>query len=113
MKRKICVHFSNLPCDMKNGIRNLPETTILLRSCNVVPSNGKAPQTKTYKTTPKLHISARGPSYSRPKKTYIPFTHKHMRENKKQIEIEYATNPIANLLCWMVLFSYLWRCIRW
>lgn len=69
-KKKSSHVNSNLPCDIKNGIRNLPETTILRRSCNVVPSNGKAPQTKTYKTTPKLHISARGPSYSRPKKTY-------------------------------------------
>lgn len=59
----------NKPCDIKNGIRNLPDTTIVRKSCNVAPSNGNEPQTNTYKTTPKLQISARGPSYSKPKNT--------------------------------------------
>lgn len=58
------------PCDMKNGILNLPETTILRRSCNVAPSNGNAPHTSTYNTTPKLQMSARGPSYSSPRNTW-------------------------------------------
>lgn len=51
---------------MKKGIRNFPATTIERKSCKVLPSKGKAPQTKTYKTTPKLQMSALGPSYSRP-----------------------------------------------
>ena len=80
---------------IKYGIRNIPDKTRLRRSWRVVPSNGKAPQTNTYKTTPKLcntnnyscshhiawqknliifqkdesgltHTSAFGPSYSFP-----------------------------------------------
>ena len=39
---------------MKNGILNLPDKTLSLRDCKEAPSNGSAPQTKTYKTTPKL-----------------------------------------------------------
>lgn len=57
------------PCDMKNGMRNLPATTMERRSCSVFPSNGNAPQTRTYKTTPRLQMSARGPSYSKPRNT--------------------------------------------
>lgn len=40
---------------MKYGMRNWPDKTRLRRSCNVEPSKGKAPQTNTYKTTPKLY----------------------------------------------------------
>lgn len=40
------------PVLRKNGIRNLPDKTRSLKDCNVDPSNGSAPQTKTYKTTP-------------------------------------------------------------
>lgn len=87
--------FCFLPCDIKNGIRNFPDTTILRRSCNVAPSNGKAPQTKTYKTTPKLHISARGPSYSRPKKTY------------KISKTNYVINPMDFLLFFIILLDTL------
>lgn len=39
---------------MKYGIRNLPDKTLSLSECNVLPSNGRAPHTKTYKTTPML-----------------------------------------------------------
>lgn len=44
----------NLPADMKKGILNFPEITTDRSSCIVGPSNGKAPQTNTYNTTPKL-----------------------------------------------------------
>lgn len=43
-----------LPVDMKNGILNRPSRTRDRRLCNVLPSNGKAPHTRTYSTTPKL-----------------------------------------------------------
>lgn len=43
-----------LPVDMKKGMRNLPLRTRARRFCRVLPSKGKAPQTNTYKTTPKL-----------------------------------------------------------
>lgn len=43
-----------LPADIKNGILNFPETTTDLNNCIVGPSNGRAPQTNTYKTTPRL-----------------------------------------------------------
>uniref|UniRef100_A0A1A9ZY17 Uncharacterized protein n=1 Tax=Glossina pallidipes TaxID=7398 RepID=A0A1A9ZY17_GLOPL len=62
----VFVYFVYLPCDIKYGMRNLPVTTRLFSSSNVLPSNGKAPHTKAYKTTPRLHISALGPSYSKP-----------------------------------------------
>ena len=39
---------------MKNGILNFPEMTTDLSNCIVGPSNGKAPHTNTYKTTPRL-----------------------------------------------------------
>lgn len=35
-------------------MRNLPDKTLSRRMCKVGPSNGSAPQTKTYNTTPKL-----------------------------------------------------------
>lgn len=41
-----------LPDDIKNGIRKRPDRTRSLRLCNVEPSNGSAPHTKTYSTTP-------------------------------------------------------------
>lgn len=45
-----------LPVDMKKGIRNLPLRTRARKFCRVLPSNGKAPHTNTYNTTPKLYI---------------------------------------------------------
>lgn len=63
------IAVKSLPCDIKNGIRNLPATTMLRRSCNVAPSKGNAPHTRTYSTTPRLQISDLGPSYSRPRNT--------------------------------------------
>ena len=42
-----------LPDDMKNGIRNLPESTRSLKAGKVDASNGRAPHTNTYKTTPR------------------------------------------------------------
>ena len=42
-----------LPDDMKNGIRNLPERTRSLNAGRVDASNGRAPHTNTYKTTPR------------------------------------------------------------
>ena len=44
--------FSFLPVDMKKGMRNLPERTRSLNAGSVDASNGRAPQTKTYNTTP-------------------------------------------------------------
>lgn len=41
-----------LPVDIKNGILKRPERTRSRSDCNVEPSNGKAPQTSTYSTTP-------------------------------------------------------------
>lgn len=35
-------------------MRNRPDRTRSRRACKVAPSNGKAPHTKTYRTTPKL-----------------------------------------------------------
>lgn len=43
-----------LPVDMKKGMRNLPLRTRARRFCRVLPSNGRAPHTNTYNTTPKL-----------------------------------------------------------
>lgn len=43
-----------LPADIKNGILNFPEITTERNNCIVGPSNGNAPQTNTYKTTPRL-----------------------------------------------------------
>lgn len=43
-----------LPVDMKKGMRNLPLRTRARKFCRVLPSKGNAPQTNTYKTTPKL-----------------------------------------------------------
>lgn len=37
---------------MKKGIRNRPDNTLSRSDCNVDPSNGNAPQTNTYSTTP-------------------------------------------------------------
>lgn len=42
----------NSPELMKNGILNLPDNTRSRNDCNVDPSNGSAPQTSTYNTTP-------------------------------------------------------------
>ena len=39
---------------MKNGTRNFPERILALSMCRVLPSNGRAPHTNTYNTTPKL-----------------------------------------------------------
>jgi len=43
-----------LPVDMKKGTLKRPSRTRDRRSCNVLPSNGNAPHTKTYSTTPRL-----------------------------------------------------------
>lgn len=43
----------HLPDDIQNGIRNLPDRTLSRNDCSVDPSNGRAPQTRTYSTTPK------------------------------------------------------------
>lgn len=45
---------SEIPSDMKKGILNLPCRTRSLSICKLVPSNGRAPQTSTYSTTPRL-----------------------------------------------------------
>lgn len=37
---------------MKNGIRKRPERTLSRNDCKVDPSNGSAPHTRTYNTTP-------------------------------------------------------------
>ena len=42
----------NKPDDMKKGMRNLPDRTRSLRAGKVAASNGKAPHTSTYRTTP-------------------------------------------------------------
>ena len=39
---------------MKKGILNLPDSTLSLNWCRVGPSNGSAPHTRTYRTTPRL-----------------------------------------------------------
>lgn len=39
---------------MKYGTRNIPERTLARRTFRMLPSNGREPQTNTYKTTPKL-----------------------------------------------------------
>jgi len=44
------------PVDMKNGTRNFPARIRLRRICSVLPSNGKVPQTSTYRTMPRLCI---------------------------------------------------------
>lgn len=44
--------FVDLPDDIKKGIRNRPDRTRSRNDCNVDPSNGSAPQTSTYSTTP-------------------------------------------------------------
>lgn len=36
-----------LPVDIKYGILNFPDKTLVLKLCKVLPSKGKAPQTKT------------------------------------------------------------------
>lgn len=46
--------FQHSPAVIKNGMRNFPLNTRDLNVCRVVPSNGKEPETKTYKTTPRL-----------------------------------------------------------
>lgn len=48
-----------LPVDMKKGIRNLPLRTRARKFCRVLPSNGRAPHTNTYNTTPKLYTEKR------------------------------------------------------
>ena len=48
---------------MKNGILNFPDITTDRRSCIVAPSNGSAPQTNTYKTTPRLCNNVVGPKH--------------------------------------------------
>lgn len=42
----------NLPVLIKNGILNRPDKTRSRNDCSVDPSNGSAPQTSTYNTTP-------------------------------------------------------------
>lgn len=42
----------DIPVDIKNGMRNRPDSTRSRSDCNVEPSNGSAPQTNTYSTTP-------------------------------------------------------------
>lgn len=53
-ENEILFNYSLIPVDMKNGMRNLPSSTLSLRAGKVPPSNGKARQISTYKTTPKL-----------------------------------------------------------
>lgn len=48
------VTAKTLPVDIKNGIRNLPERTRSRKAWRLCPSNGRAPHTSTYKTTPRL-----------------------------------------------------------
>ena len=43
-----------IPVDIKNGILNLPSRTRERKLCKVLPSNGSAPHTSTYNTTPRL-----------------------------------------------------------
>jgi hypothetical protein len=47
---KVIIKF--VPEDMKNGILNLPDKTRSLRAGKVAASKGRAPHTKTYRTTP-------------------------------------------------------------
>jgi len=47
-------YYFCLPVLIKYGIRNLPDKTLSLSECNVLPSKGSAPQTNTYNTTPIL-----------------------------------------------------------
>lgn len=44
--------LKNSPELIKNGIRKRPDSTRSRSDCNVEPSNGNAPQTSTYNTTP-------------------------------------------------------------
>lgn len=46
--------IENQPADMKKGILNFPDITTERSNCIVGPSNGSAPHTNTYKTTPRL-----------------------------------------------------------
>ena len=46
-------HGDLLPEVIKKGILNRPDRTLSRSDCNVEPSNGNAPQTRTYRTTPK------------------------------------------------------------
>jgi len=56
-----CRHTA-LPVDMKNGMRNFPLSTLARRFCSVLPSKGRAPQTSTYSTTPRLCVRQRAVS---------------------------------------------------
>lgn len=42
----------SLPEDIKNGMRKRPDKTLSRNDWSVDPSNGSAPHTRTYKTTP-------------------------------------------------------------
>jgi hypothetical protein len=42
----------HLPELIKNGILKRPDNTLSRNDCSVEPSNGRAPQTRTYNTTP-------------------------------------------------------------
>lgn len=52
INRKTFLIGFNLPELIKNGIRKRPERTRSRNDCSVDPSNGNAPQTRTYRTTP-------------------------------------------------------------
>ena len=45
-------------------MRNRPDRTRSRNACNVAPSNGRAPQTRTYNTTPKLWSTERKRKFS-------------------------------------------------
>lgn len=54
-KRSQNVNYNiHWPVDIKKGILNRPSKTRERKLCSVLPSNGKAPHTSTYSTTPRL-----------------------------------------------------------
>lgn len=73
-----CVFYS--PDDIKKGIRKRPDKTRSRNDCNVDPSKGKAPQTRTYKTTP--------------------------NDCKKQKRLIYFTAKNGNLLSTLLAFNF-------
>lgn len=50
------VNINILPVLIKKGIRKRPDKTLSLKDCNVAPSNGKAPQTRTCFKSVKIDV---------------------------------------------------------
>lgn len=101
-KKKKNMQALSIPVDMKKGMRNLPLRTRALKFCRVLPSKGRAPQTSTYRTTPKLYREKR-------------VRHKLWANEKKKKKSQYLTKWLMNLklIINVIILYQPWKHLFW